>query len=151
LELKTKADLPLELWQGISAIYRTAVKRLNSRLSEDRISFSQFSILRAIGKFGPMPMNKLGEHMLVAPANITGLVDRLERKGYVERRRDRRDRRLLKIELTERGRRIHDKVIEQFWTYVRNVFSSLSENERVVLLGLLARIRKSVDQIETLE
>jgi MarR family 2-MHQ and catechol resistance regulon transcriptional repressor len=149
--LKTEADLPIELWQSISAIYRTAVKRLNSRLSEDKISFSQFSMLRAIGKFGPMPMNKLGDHMLVAPANITGLVDRLERKGYVERRRDRNDRRLLKIELTERGRRIHDKVIEQFWTYVRNVFSSLSENERMVLLGLLARIRKSVDQIETLE
>jgi len=149
--LNAKADLSIELWQSISEIYRTAVKRLNNRLSEDKVSFSQFSILRAIGKFGPMPMNKLGEHMLVAPANITGLVDRLERKGYVERRRDRNDRRLLKIELTERGMRIHDKVIEQFWTYVRNVFSSLSENERTVLLGLLTRIRKNINQIETLE
>ncbi len=146
-----KADLPVELWQNISAIYRTAVKRLNKRLSEDRISFSQFSVLRAIGKYGPMPMSKLSEYMLVAPANITGLVDRMERKGYVERRRDKQDRRLFKIVLTEKGRRTYDVISEQFWIYVRHVFSSLSDSERVVLLGLLGRIRKSVEQIETLE
>ncbi len=146
-----KADLPVELWQNVSAIYRTAVKRLNKRLSEDRISFSQFSILRAIGKFGPMPMSKLSEHMLVAPANITGLVDRMERKGYVERTRDQQDRRLFKIELTEKGRRTYEVISEQFWIYVRHVFSSLSDSERVMLLGLLGRIRNSVEQIETLE
>ncbi len=146
-----KADLPVELWQNISAIYRTAVKRLNKRLSEDRISFSQFSILRAIGKYGPMPMSKLSEHMLVAPANITGLVDRMERKGYVERTRDQQDRRLFKIELTEKGRRTYEVISEQFWIYVRHVFSSLSDSERVMLLGLLGRIRNSVEQIETLE
>ncbi len=146
-----KADLPVELWQNVSAIYRTAVKRLNKRLSEDRISFSQFSILRAIGKFGPMPMSKLSEHMLVAPANITGLVDRMERKGYVKRRRDQKDRRLFKIELTEKGRQTYEAISEQFWIYVRHVFSSLSDSERVMLLGLLGRIRSSVEQIETLE
>jgi DNA-binding MarR family transcriptional regulator len=149
--LKATGDLPVELWQSLSSIYRTALKRLNRRLSDDKISFSQFSILRAIGKFGPMPMGRLSEHMLVAPANITGLIDRLERKGYVERKRDTADRRLCMIELTDKGRRTYDAIAQQFWIYVRHVFSSLSDDERDLLFGLLTRVRKSVEQIEILE
>jgi MarR family 2-MHQ and catechol resistance regulon transcriptional repressor len=149
--LKAKTDISVELWQSVSTVYRTAIKRLNRRLSEDKISFSQFSILRAIGKFGPMPMSRLSEHMLVAPANITGLVDRLERKGYVERKRDSGDRRLFRIELTEKGRRTYETIAHQFWIYVRHVFSPLSDSERKLLLGLLARVRKSVEQIDILE
>ena len=149
--MKATTDLPVELWQSVSTVYRTAIKRLNRRLSEEKISFSQFSVLRAIGKFGPMPMSRLSEHMLVAPANMTGLVDRLERKGYVERKRDAGDRRLCRIELTEKGRQTYDAIAHQFWIYVRHVFSPLSDNERTLLLGLLARVRKGVDQIEVLE
>lgn len=149
--MEANGDLPVELWQSVSTIYRTAIKRLNRRLSDDKISFSQFSFLRAIGKFGPMPMGRLSGHMLVAPANITGLVDRLERKGYVERKRDTEDRRLFRIELTEKGRRTYDAIAQQFWIYVRHVFGSLSDNERTLLLGLLAQVRKSIEQIEKLE
>ena len=149
--MKATADLPVELWQSVSTVYRTAIKRLNRRLSDEKISFSQFSVLRAIGKFGPMPMSRISEHMLVAPANITGLVDRLERKGYVERKRDAGDRRLFRIELTKKGRSTYDAISHQFWIYVRHVFSPLSDHERMLLLGLLARVRKSVEQIEVLE
>ena len=149
--MKTSADLPVELWQDLSAIYRTAVKRLNSRLREDKITFSQFSVLRAIGKFGPMPMSKLGEHMLVAPANITGLIVRMERKGYVERKRVLHDIRLFRIELTDKGMRTFEIIAEQFWTYARHIFSSLSDDERSHLLELLARVRQGVEQIEKME
>jgi DNA-binding MarR family transcriptional regulator len=143
--LKASGDLPVELWQNISAIYRTGIKRLNSRLSGDRITFSQWSILRALGKFGSMPMTRLSEYMLVAPANITGLVDKLER------RKDSQDRRLFMIELTKKGQETQEVITQQFHTYVRHVFGSLSGNDRAMLLGLLRRLRSSMERIERLE
>lgn len=149
--MKASTDLPVELWQNISTIYRTAIKRLNNRLSGERMTFSQWSILRALGKFGPMPMSRLSEHMLVAPANITGLVDRLEKKGYVERKREERDRRLFMIELTENGQRIQEAITKQFQAYVRRVFSSLSDKEREVLLRLLSQVRSNIVRIDKLE
>jgi DNA-binding MarR family transcriptional regulator len=149
--LKRNGDLPVELWQNICAIYTTAIKRLNNRLSGDRITFSQWSILRALGKFGSMPMTRLSEHMLVAPANITGLVDRLEKKGYVERRKDNQDRRLFIIELTKKGQETQEVIAQQFRSYVRRVFSSLSDNDRAVLLKLLRKLRSSIERIEKLE
>ncbi len=115
------------------------------------MTFSQWSILRALGKFGPMPMSRLSEHMLVAPANITGLVDRLEKKGYVERKREERDRRLFMIELTENGQRIQEAITKQFQAYVRRVFSSLSDKEREVLLRLLSQVRSNIVRIDKLE
>jgi len=149
--LKASTDLPVELWQNISTIYRTAIKRLNKRLSSERMTFSQWNILRALGKFGPMPMSRLSEHMLVAPANITGLVDRLEKKGYVERKREAQDRRLFMIELTENGQRIQEAITQQFQAYVKRVFSSLSDKEREVLLRLLSQVRSSIVRIDKLE
>jgi DNA-binding MarR family transcriptional regulator len=149
--LKNDGDLPIELWQNISTIHRTAIKRLNSRLSSDRITFSQWSILRALGKYGSMPMTRLSEYMLVAPANITGLVDRLERKGYVERRKNSQDRRLIIIELTRKGEETQGAIAQQFQTYVRHVFRSLSDNDRAVLLRLLRQLRSRIERIEKLE
>jgi DNA-binding MarR family transcriptional regulator len=76
------------------------------------------------------------------------LVDRLERKGYVERKRDRR---LCTIKLTDKGQQIYGTISQQFWTYVCHVFSSRTGDERVLLLGLLTRVRQSVEQTERLE
>jgi MarR family 2-MHQ and catechol resistance regulon transcriptional repressor len=149
--LKADGDLPVELWQNISAIYRTGIKTLNNRLSSARITFSQWSILRALGKFGSMPMTKLSEHMLVAPPNITGLVDRLEKKGYVERRRDSLDRRLFMIQLTRKGQETQQAISQQFRAYVRHVFSPLSDSDRAVLLSLLSQLKSSIERIEKLE
>lgn len=148
--MKEEPDAPIELWQNLSAIYRTALKRLNSRLSEEKLSFPQYSILRAVGKFGPMQMNKLGEHMLVAPANVTGLVDRLEKKGYVRRAKDARDRRLFKIELTDKGVKLYGAISQQFRGYVRKLFESLPGDERVALLSTLRRVRDRVEALASL-
>ena len=149
--MKPSGDLPVELWQNISSIHRIGIKRLNSRLSSDRITFSQWSVLRALGKYGSMPMTRLSEHMLVAPANITGLVDRLEKNGYVERRKQSQDRRLFMIELTRKGRETQESISQQFRGYVRRVFSPLSDDDRVELLKLLRQLRTSIERIEKLE
>ncbi len=148
--MKEESDVPIELWQNFSAIYRTALKRLNSRLSEEKLSFSQYSILRAVGKFGPMQMNKIGEHMLVAPANVTGLVDRLEKKGYVNRAKDPTDRRLFKIELTVKGEKVYGAISQQFRGYVRKLFESVPGDEKRVLLSTLKRVRERVEALASL-
>jgi len=141
----SEAAAHMELWQSIRTIYRTALKRLNARLAKERITFSQYSVLLALSRNGPMQMNRLGEHMLVAPANVTGLVDRMGKKGYVRRRRDPKDRRLYVIEPTESGAKIFKSISRRFTQYAEGMAAALSQDELAATLKALKKVRQTVE------
>lgn len=138
-------DEALELWQTIRTIYRTALRKLNARLAQEGITFPQYSVILALGRHGPMQMNRLGEFMLVAPANVTGLIDRMERKGYVRRRRDPEDRRLYVVELTDLGAKIFRSISSRFRQYARGLSSSLTDEELKSALEALRKVRDAVE------
>ena len=140
------SDSDFELWQNIRDIYRAALKRLNAKLRKERITFSQYSVLLALSRKGPMQMNKLSEHMLVAPANVTGLVDRMEKKGYVRRRKDEKDRRLYVIEATKKGSRVFKSISVRFMQYTGNLGSTLTRKERDSALAALRKVRLEVEK-----
>jgi len=142
----SKYDPEFELWSEIRDIYRTALKRLNARLSAEKITFPQYNVLLTLGRNGPMQMSSLGEHMLVAPANVTGLIDRIESKGYVRRRRDPNDRRLWVIELTAKGAAIYKNISSRFRLYARGLGSSLSRDELAAAIASLDKVRKRVKE-----
>ena len=54
-------------------------------------------------------MSDLGKGMYLKPSTITGLIDALEQRGYVVRARDQEDRRVVKIQLTPKGRRLAER------------------------------------------
>ena len=142
----SKYDPEFELWSEIRDIYRTALKRLNARLAVENITFPQYNVLLALGRNGPMQMSTLGEHMLVAPANVTGLIDRIEAKGYVRRRRDPNDRRLWVIEPTEEGTRVYRNISTRFKQYARGLGSSLSREELAAAIASLDKVRRRVKE-----
>jgi len=63
----------------------------------------QSTLLRTLVKKGPLSSASLSRRLYVTPSNITGIIDRLEKKGLVERIRKERDRRIVLINLTESG------------------------------------------------
>jgi DNA-binding MarR family transcriptional regulator len=71
---------------------------------EHRISQGQLSCLLALHRYGPAPLSTLAVRILVKPGTVTGIIDRLEAKGLVVRKRSLLDRRVITIELTDEGR-----------------------------------------------
>ncbi len=138
----------LVLWQCIRSIYRKALKRLNARLAREKITFSQYSVLLALSREGPTQMSRLGEHMLVAPANVTGLIDRMSKKGYVRRRRDPRDRRLFVVESTDDGARLFRSISSRFRQYVGRLGAELTDEELLVTLKALEKVLRAVEAEE---
>ena len=63
----------------------------------------QLWALKTISQQEGLSLSELGKGMYLHPSTITGLIDRLEKKGLVLRERDRTDRRVIKIRLTEKG------------------------------------------------
>ena len=63
----------------------------------------QSAVLRTLVKYGSLSSASLSRRLYVTPANITGIIDRLERRGLVERTRKKGDRRIGLVKLTESG------------------------------------------------
>ena len=63
----------------------------------------QSAVLRTLFKEGPISSASLSRRLYVTPSNITGIIDRLVKKGFVERNQKKGDRRVALIELTESG------------------------------------------------
>ncbi|MFF8968386.1 MarR family winged helix-turn-helix transcriptional regulator [Streptomyces sp. NPDC014995] len=87
----------------------------------------------------PLPMRKLANRLRCEPSNVTGIVDRLEARGLVERRPDPADRRVKLAAATEEGRRVA-KGLRVSLRFAREPLAGLAEEERVVLRGLLRRM-----------
>ncbi len=82
------------------------------------LTFSSYEALMLLSftRRGEMPLGKMSDRLMVHPASITNTVDRLEEKGFVERRRDEHDRRRILAAITADrapGRRRRDRAAEQ--------------------------------------
>ncbi|MFJ3664865.1 MarR family winged helix-turn-helix transcriptional regulator [Streptomyces sp. NPDC090106] len=87
----------------------------------------------------PLPMRKLAQKLKCEPSNVTGIVDRLEARGLVERRADPGDRRVKVAAVTEEGRALARELREGL-RFAREPLAGLSEAERTALRDLLRRM-----------
>ncbi|MGW3633601.1 MarR family winged helix-turn-helix transcriptional regulator [Streptomyces sp. NPDC005122] len=87
----------------------------------------------------PLPMRRLAQKLKCEPSNVTGIVDRLEVRGLVERRPDPSDRRVKLAAATEEGRRVAHSLRESL-RFAREPLAGLSREERVSLRDLLQRM-----------
>ncbi|MEU6989334.1 MarR family transcriptional regulator [Streptomyces sp. NPDC046465] len=87
----------------------------------------------------PMPMRRIAQKLKCEPSNITGIVDRLEARGLVERRADAGDRRVKLAAATEAGVEVARGLRESLH-FAREPLAELSRDERVALRGLLRRM-----------
>ncbi|MFG2952210.1 MarR family winged helix-turn-helix transcriptional regulator [Streptomyces sp. NPDC048291] len=87
----------------------------------------------------PLPMRKLAQKLKCEPSNVTGIVDRLEARGLVERRPDPADRRVKLAAATDEGRRVARDLREGL-RFAREPLAGLSDEERLSLRDLLRRM-----------
>ena len=86
--------------------------RVGASLNELGLTFSQAHALRLLDPEKPLPMSSLAERLFCDASNVTGIADRLEVRGLVERRSAEGDRRVKALTLTSGGVELRDRVLE---------------------------------------
>ncbi len=95
-----------EIMQSLRRIFK-AIHNYSSEVSDKfGVTGPQLWALNTIFNDEGLPLGELGKKMYLGPSTITGLVDRLEKRGYVARDRDHEDRRVVKLLLTPKGKRL---------------------------------------------
>src|SRR5712672_2602388 len=127
----------LVLWKAARAAQGYAEKSI----SELEMCGSDFAVLEALLHKGPLPVNEIGKKILLTSGSITVAVDRLEKRGLVERRAHGTDRRARIVHLTMEGRKLISRIYgEHAADMERLAASSLTKAERKTLISLLKKI-----------
>lgn len=87
----------------------------------------------------PLPMRRIAQKLRCEPSNVTGIVDRLETRGLVERRPDPADRRVKLAAPTDEGLQTAERLRESL-DFAREPLAGLSTEERTALRDLLRRM-----------
>jgi MarR family 2-MHQ and catechol resistance regulon transcriptional repressor len=113
---------------------------IHRHLQEDNLTHSQFAVLEALYHLGPLSQGELGEKILRSNANLTTVVDSLEKKQLVARQRRDSDRRRVTVQLTASGEELIARVFPRHAEIVERRFAILSTAEQRQLAGLLKKL-----------
>jgi len=105
----TRSDAISEIMQSLRQIFR-AIQDYSQEVSKQfGITGPQLWALKIISADGSLSLGELTKKMYLHPSTVSGVVDRLEKKGYVARDRGREDRRVVTVHLTPEGKKLVKK------------------------------------------
>ena len=118
-----------------------ATAGIHGHLKDDNLTVSQFGVLEALYHLGSLSQSELGEKILKSNANLTTVVDSLEKKSLVERRRSDEDRRRVTVHLTELGTEVIARAFPRHAEVVEREFEFLSDEEKSTLSEILKKFK----------
>ncbi len=132
----------LHLLRSADAAFRV----LSRHLQEHRISQGGFTVLTLLWdtEESSTPA-ELAEKANVTRASMTGLVDTLEKEGFVTRTPCPNDRRMMRVALTEKGRHMLEGVLPEHFQRMANLLHPLTVAERKTLVALLTKVAAQAD------
>ncbi len=117
-----------------------AAGKFSDRLSRLRLTPAHSGILHILSATPGITQQALAALLGMVPSRLVALVDELESRGLMQRRRSEKDRRRHALVLTEKGRRALAAIGEISREHQRLLLASLTETEREQLTGLLQRV-----------
>ena len=143
----------LRVWLRLLSCENQIEQYLRTRLRKEfDVTLPQFDVLSELDHAGQqLTMSHLSEKLMVSNGNVTGVVDRLERNGYVTRQASPTDRRVQHILLTDAGRNKFQEMATIHEQWVKELFNDLDADKLEKLLELLNTTRASVTRNAKLE
>lgn len=151
--LERLGHLPLDfraMW-AVSNLFRTsaAIRRhMESKvLADDRLSWTSFVALWVLWVWGEMESRDLAAAVGISRPTSTGVVTTLERRGFVRRRKSAEDGRMVRVSLTQRGRKKIEALFPRFNAEESAVTSDLTPAEQDSMAGMLRSMLKTAESV----
>ena len=139
--LEAFADRVTEL---LPQLARGMARHENNYLTKGVITPPQVWVLRQLTRQSECSMRELADFMKMGLSSVTGMVDRLVKQGLANRRRTDRDRRVVFVDITAKGRKILKEILEQHHRTILDLFESLTAEERSTYLCILEKLVKKL-------
>jgi DNA-binding MarR family transcriptional regulator len=147
--VQNEAILPQAAIMCHIMLLHSVLERSANRVVEAHgLTFPQWMALGCIGHCGEQGIrhSELGNRLMVSKAPVTGVVDRLERGGYVRRAADDKDRRVSRVVITPEGDAAWKQVRQTLREHSIKACAVLSSEEQTMFLNILSRLLEDVSQ-----
>jgi DNA-binding MarR family transcriptional regulator len=133
----------VSIWVRLLETHNLMLAEVRRGIADD-CTLARFDLLANLEREDGQTLAALSRRMLVTAGNLTGLVDRAERDGVVEKKGDPSDRRVSRVFLTKKGRELVTALLPAHATHVNDLLSGLDGEERRELRRLLGKLRGSL-------
>lgn len=113
----------------------------DAQIRQMGLTSSQFDIISTLGNTPGMTFNKLAEKTLTTKGELTGIIDRLEKKGLVRREVPKEDRRSFLAVLTPAGEKVFTETFPAHIAYLKQRFDRLNSEELQQIQAALAKFK----------
>ena len=115
---------------------------IEKNVQEFGLNISEFGVLEMLYHKGDQPVQKVAEKILVTSGTITYVINKLEKKELVVRRKCEKDKRIFYVSLTEKGREFISDIFPKHKEFLDNLFIELNEDTKRELVDNLIQLRK---------
>lgn len=133
----------VEVYDDVNRIEEYSIKK--GAFSD--LSITEIHTIEAVGMYGSKTMSEVASELEITMGTLTTAVDKLIKKGYMERSRSNTDRRIVNVNLTKRGKlayRIHEKFHLEM---VQAVMKDFDPQEEEILLTALRKLNLHLKDI----
>ena len=117
------------------------------RWHEGALSLVHLNVLMILRSRGPVTMTHLAELLDVSVASATGIIDRMEKKGVVERRRSELDRRVVEVYVTDGGQQVFSAMEAERRIRLTRLLGSIADADLAALLTGLRAFREARERL----
>jgi DNA-binding MarR family transcriptional regulator len=149
------ASTEAELVERIMDEFHSSIRELRctgmERLVKAGLSMTNLHVLGLLSRHGELPMSRLAEILDVSVSNATGLIDRMEERGLVERLRVADDRRIVKVRLSAAGTRTLEEAEILKKDLVAKILGQMTVAQHERLARCLGDVREAVAKVVAAE
>ncbi|MFZ3590380.1 MarR family winged helix-turn-helix transcriptional regulator [Bacillus sp. DJP31] len=137
-------DPALQLFIVLSRSYKSLIEYAKQDIKRYKLNPTEFAVLELLYNKGPQPLQKIGDRILLASGSITYVVDKLEQKGFLNRKPCSRDRRITYAEISLKGIELMESIFPKHAEAIKKLMSGLSEKEMELTKETLKRLGKNI-------
>jgi len=141
--METAAHIRLVLWKAAKSVEKVDRKSI----AQTGLSLSEFQIMEVLLHKGPLPINTIGDKVLLTSGSMTAAANRLEKRGLVQRIQDSSDGRCFYVHLTKKGRRVIKSAYDRHVRNLEKMVAVFSAKERAAFVHLLKKIGRHAEQL----
>lgn len=121
------------------AMFRTIRNDMN-KIFENYIPWNEFLVLRILNRNQKEMVSRVANELNVSNSHITAVAEKLIKKELVTRSRSTSDRRVVYLEITDKGKELVAEMDKQNKLYLKERFSSLSEEEMIIMISISQKL-----------
>ena len=133
----------------IGPLFKKKLVARSCKFSPNPFNHSHFQIMNVLNEDGMMPISEVGKKLFISTPNMTKLLNKLIDEEMVERIPDKNDRRIINIDLTEKGRSYLDEQFKKMQSSLKERLSTLSDDKIDKLYDSLENLKDVLNEISS--